>query len=355
MLAMPSGIRSLRLYFRRDRIAGFLASRLPATQVIAAVLCVCAACGPRTEAVVDPLPSWGSSPVRDAIVAFVDDITKNGSSDYVPADDRIAVFDNDGTLWVEQPIYTQFQFVLDRVKSLAPEHPQWKREQPFRAVLDGDTKAVLAGGEAGLAKLLAATHTGMTTDEFPVLVHGWISTARHPRFNRRYTELTYQPMLELLQYLRANGFKTYIVSGGGVDFMRPWTESTYGIPPEQVIGSMGKLHWEMRDSGPVLLREPAIDLVDDGPGKPVGIHKFIGRRPIFAAGNSDGDLEMLQWTTSAPGPRFAMLVHHTDAEREYAYDRASPIGRLDKALDQAPARGWSVVDMRDWAEVFPHR
>jgi hypothetical protein len=301
----------------------------------------------------DPLPSWNDGAGKTAVLNFVRRVTTTGGADFVPPAERIATFDNDGTLWTEQPIYVQFEFALDRVKSLAAQHPEWKQQQPFQAVLEGDHKSLAAAGEAGLMKILAATHSGMTTEEFETIVRQWLATARHPRFQRPYTELVYQPMVELLNYLRSNGFKTFIVSGGGVEFMRPWTEKTYGIPPEQVVGSMGKLKFEMRGSGPVLLREPGIDLVDDRAGKPVGIQKFIGRRPIFAAGNSDGDLEMLQWTTAGSGARFALLVRHTDAEREFAYDRNSHIGRLDKALDEARKRGWLVVDMKkDWKTIY---
>jgi phosphoglycolate phosphatase-like HAD superfamily hydrolase len=269
--------------------------------------------------------------------------------------ERIATFDNDGTLWTEQPYYFQFAFALDRIKAMAPQHPEWKDKQPFKALLEGDKQALAAAGEKGLIEILEATHTGMTTEEFSRIVLEWTSTARHPRFNRPYTELAYQPMLELLAYLRTNGFKTFIVSGGGVEFMRPWTERVYGIPPEQVVGSSGVVKFQIgADGKPELLKLAKIEFVDDGPGKPAGINRFIGRRPIFAFGNSDGDLQMLQWTMAGQGPRFAGLVHHTDAEREYAYDRESKVGKLDKALDEANAKGWAVVDMkRDWKAVFP--
>ena len=301
----------------------------------------------------DPLPSWTGAP-KQALSAFVERVTKEGGADYVPPAERIAVFDNDGTLWCEQPMYSQLLFALDRVRALAPSHPEWEEQEPFRSLLQGDTKAVLAGGEKALAQILAATHAGMTTDEFAVTVADWIATARHPSLQRPYTECVYQPMLELLAYLRASGFKTYIVSGGGIDFMRPWAESVYGIPPEQVIGSSGKLRFELREGQPVLVKLPEIDFVDDKEGKPAGIHKFIGRRPIAAFGNSDGDLQMLQWVTAGDGPRFGLVVHHTDAERESAYDRTSKIGTLDKALDEAGRKGWTVVDMkRDWKTVFP--
>ena len=302
----------------------------------------------------DALPSWNDGAAKQAIVDFVTRVTTEGGPDFVPVAERIAVFDNDGTLWSEQPLYFQFIFTLERVKALAPQHPEWQTEEPFRSVLANDVKGVLAGGEAGLAKLMGATHAGMTTEEFSAIVTDWLATARHPKLNRPYTELVFQPMLELLAYLRANGFKTYIVSGGGMEFMRTFSERVYGVPPEQVIGSSGKLKFEMRESGPVLMRLPVIDFIDDKQGKPVGIQKFIGRRPIAAFGNSDGDLQMLQWTTAGDGPRFGLIVHHTDAEREFAYDRKSSIGKLDKALDEAKARGWTVVNMKDdWKTIYP--
>jgi phosphoglycolate phosphatase-like HAD superfamily hydrolase len=302
----------------------------------------------------DPLPSWNDSAPKQAIIAFVEKVTKEGSTDFVAAPERIATFDNDGTLWVEQPIYFQFAFMFDRVKALAPRHPEWKTKEPFASLLKGDVKGALAGGEKGLMEMMAATHTGMTTDEFSQVVTDWIATAKHPKTGKRYTEMVYQPMLELLAYLRANGFKTFIVSGGGIEFMRPWTEKVYGIPPEQVVGSSGKLKFEMRDGKPVLVKLPEINLIDDKAGKPVGIQTHIGRRPIAAFGNSDGDLQMLQWTTAGSGARFALIVHHTDEKREWAYDRKSHIGTLDKALDEAIAKGWTVVDMKkDWKRVFP--
>jgi hypothetical protein len=302
----------------------------------------------------DPLPSWNDGAAKQAILAFVARVTKEGGPDFVPGPERIAVFDNDGTLWSEQPGYVQLAYVLDRVKALAPKHPEWRDKQPFKGVLAGDLKAALAGGERALLELVVATHAGMTTEEFAASVTSWLSTAKHPRFGRPYTELVYQPMLELLAYLRASGFKTYVVSGGGLEFMRPWVERVYGIPPEQVVGSSIKLKYEMRGDRPVLRRLPELDFIDDKSGKPVGIQKFIGRRPVAVFGNSDGDLEMLQWTTAGPGPRFGLIVRHTDAEREWAYDRQSHIGRLDKALDEAPRRGWIVVDMKqDWKVVYP--
>jgi phosphoglycolate phosphatase-like HAD superfamily hydrolase len=300
----------------------------------------------------DPLPSWNDGAAKQAIVKFVATATRADASTFIPPAERIAVFDNDGTLWAEQPLYFQFLFVVDRVKALAPSHPEWKEKQPFKAVLEGDLKTAL-GGEEAVVELIAATHTGMTTEEFAKLVADWIATARHPRFGTTYTECVYQPMIELLTYLRANGFKTFIVSGGGVEFMRVWTERVYGIPPEQVVGSTGVTRFELRDGGPVLIRQPKVDFVNDGPGKPAGINRFIGRRPVFAFGNSDGDHQMLQWTAGGGGFRFMGLVHHTDSDREWAYDRASHIGKLDKALDEATARGWTVVDMkRDWNRIF---
>jgi hypothetical protein len=302
----------------------------------------------------DSLPSWNDGPAKKAIIDFVARTTTQGSPAFVPVRERIATFDNDGTLWTEKPMYTQVAFTLDRVKTLAPKHPEWKQQQPFKAVLDGDLKAMAATGESGLTKLMMETQSGMTTSEFEQIVSEWLATAKHPRFRRPYTECVYQPMLELLDYLRASGFKTYIVSGGGIEFMRPWTEKVYGIPPEQVVGSSIKTKFEMRDGQPVLMRLPEVDFTDDKTGKPVGINRFIGRRPVAAFGNSDGDQQMLEWTAAGKGARFMLLVHHTDAAREYAYDRQSSIGHLDKALDEANAKGWIVVDMkRDWKTVFP--
>jgi len=299
------------------------------------------------------LPSWNEGPSRRAILDFVARTTNPGSPDFVSPDARIAVFDNDGTLWVEQPDYAQAAFVFDRIRGMAPEHPEWRHQQPFAAVLSGDTRTSAAIDESGIVTLMAATHAGMTTDAFAHIVMDWIATAKHPRFGRPYTALTYQPMLELLGYLRAHGFRIWIVSGGGIEFIRPWSERVYGIPPEQVIGSSIKTRFEFADGKPVLMRLPEIDFINDGPGKPVGINRFIGRQPIFAAGNSDGDLEMLHWTTRAPGPGFGLLIHHTDGAREYPYDRQSEVGRLDKALAAAPHAGWTVVDMRaDWRQVF---
>ncbi len=303
----------------------------------------------------DPLPSWNDGPVKKSITDFVAKVTTQGGAEFVPPAERIATFDNDGTLWCEQPYYSQVAFAIDRVKAMAPQHPEWRTQQPFKGLLENDMKTVAAMGQKGLLQIVAATHAGMTTDEFAKAVRDWIASARHPRFNRPYDALVYQPMLELLAYLRANGFKTFIVSGGGVEFMRPWVEKTYGIPPEQVVGSSGEVKLQYGAGGkPELLKLPKVEFIDDGPGKPVGINRFIGRRPIFAFGNSDGDLQMLQWTTAGEGVRFAGIVHHTDDVREYAYDRQSKVGKLDKALDAAKAAGWTVVDMKqDWKEVFP--
>ena len=304
----------------------------------------------------DPLPSWNDTAPKKAIVAFVQKVTAQNTPDFVPINQRIATFDNDGTLWVEQPMYTQLAFILARVKALAPKHPEWKTTQPFQGVLDGDAKAVAATGEKGLMQLMSATHAGMSVEQFQKIVSDWLAQTQHPKFKRPYTECVYLPMLELLAYLRANGFKTYIVSGGGIEFMRPMTEKVYGIPPEQVVGSSIKTTFEMTDGKPELMRLPEINFVDDGPGKPVGINQYIGRRPIAAFGNSDGDQQMLEWTAAGDGPRFMLLVHHTDAVREYAYDRASSIGKLDKAFDEANAKGWTVVDMKnDWKTILPPR
>ncbi|CEJ87522.1 Nonspecific acid phosphatase [Hyphomicrobium sp. GJ21] len=301
----------------------------------------------------EPLPSWNDGATKQAIMDFVVRVTRDGSADYVPEAQRVAVFDNDGTLWTEQPMYVQALFVADRVKTLASQHPEWTTKEPFASLLKGDATGIAASGESGIAELMAITHAGMSTDEFAVIVSDWIATARHPKTGRLYTEMVYQPMLELLAYLRENGFKTFIVSGGGIEFMRPWAERVYGIPPEQVIGSTGGLKFEMRDGVPLIMKTPDLVLNDDKEGKPVGIQRHIGRRPIAAFGNSDGDLQMLEWTCTPPGARLCLLVHHTDAEREWAYDRTSRVGRLDKALDEATARGWTIVDMKqDWKTVF---
>jgi hypothetical protein len=302
----------------------------------------------------DPLPSWNDAAPKGAIIAFVDDVITPGSAAFVPVPERIAVFDNDGTLWAEQPMYVQLAFALDRVRALAPQHPEWKDQEPFASLLRGDLTGALAGGEHAILDIVMATHGGMTTEEFEQTVNDWLATARHPRTTKPYTEMIYQPMRELLAYLRANGFKSYIVSGGGIEFMRPWTEEVYGIPPEHIVGSSIKTTFELRDGRPVLMRLPELDFIDDKAGKPVGIHKFIGRRPIAAFGNSDGDLQMLQWTAAGKGARLMLIVHHTDAEREWAYDRQSSVGRLDNALDEAQAKGWTVVDMkRDWKVIYP--
>ena len=318
--------------------------------VLAGAMLVLAAC----TAAADPLESWNDLEAKQAIIRFVRDATTPDTTTFIPPPERIAVFDNDGTLWVEQPIYVQFAFALDRAKALAPQHPEWKGKPAFDAILKGDMAAFAASGEQGVAELMAATHAGMSTDEFTKIVSDWLARARHPRFGKPYTEVVYLPMLELLEFLRDAGFKTYIVSGGGVEFMRVFAERVYGVPPEQVIGSTGELEFRMgADGKPVLVRLPKVNLVNDKGGKPVGIQRFIGRRPIFAFGNSDGDLQMLQWTAAGDGQRFMGLVHHTDAEREFAYDRKSSIGTLDKALDEANAKGWVVVDMKkDWNRVF---
>jgi len=325
--------------------------RIQLSSFLAVALVILAA---RPAPAQDPLPSWNDGASKKAIVDFVGRTTKQGGADFVPQAERIAVFDNDGTLWAEHPMYFQLAFALDRIKALAPKHPDWKTTQPFKGVIEGDMKAVLASGEKGLMQILAASHVGNTTEEFEAVVKEWIATARHPVTKRRYDEMVYQPMLEVLTCLRANGYKTYIVSGGGVEFMRPWVERVYGIPPEQVVGSRAKVKYEVRNGTPVLVRLAEIDLNDDKAGKPVGIHQVIGRRPVMAFGNSDGDFEMLEWTTSAKGPRLGVIVHHTDAAREWAYDRESHIGRLARGLDEGPKRGWVIVDMKkDWKVIYP--
>jgi phosphoglycolate phosphatase-like HAD superfamily hydrolase len=302
----------------------------------------------------DALPSWNDTGPKKAIVTFVERVTKQGSPDFVPEPARIATFDNDGTLWAEQPMYFQLAFALDRVKALVPMHPEWKDQEPFASLLKGDLKGALAGGEKAIFEIVTVTHSGMTTVEFEQIVRDWITTAKHPVTGKLYTEMVYQPMLELLAYLRGNGFKTFIVSGGGIDFMRVFSERVYGVPPDQVVGSSGKLSFEMRDSQPVLMKLPDLNFNDDKAGKPVGIQMHIGQQPIAAFGNSDGDLQMLEWARGGAGVRFALLVHHTDAVREWAYDRQSSIGHLDKALDAAQAEGWTVVDIKnDWKTIFP--
>jgi len=321
---------------------------------IVATLAWASAIAPAGAQAADPLPSWNDGATKTAILDFVARTTTAGSPDFVAAGDRIATFDNDGTLWSEQPIYFQAAFILDRIRAMAKDHPEWKDQQPFKAVLEGDLEAVMASGNKGVGELLEASSTGMSVKDFSAAVIDWTRTARHPRFDRPYTDLVFQPMIELLAHLRANGYQTFIVSGGGVEFMRPWVEGVYGIPPQQVVGSSGKTEYRLDGDRPSIVKLPGIEFIDDGPGKPVGINRFIGKRPVFAAGNSDGDLEMLQWTTLNTGPRLGILIHHTDAKREWAYDRNSHVGKLDKALDEAPRRGWLVVDMKnDWKTIYP--
>jgi phosphoserine phosphatase len=302
----------------------------------------------------DPLPSWNDTAPKQSIVAFVEKVSKEGTPDFVPPAERIAVFDNDGTLWAEQPMYFQLFFAIERIKALAPQHPEWKEKEPFASLLRGDVKAALAGGEHALVQIVMATHAGLTTEEFEKIVSDWAANSKHPKTGKPFTQMVYQPMLELLTYLRANNFKTFIVSGGGIEFMRPWTEKVYGIPPEQVIGSSIKTKFELRDGTPVLARLPELNFIDDKEGKPVAIQQHIGRRPIMAFGNSDGDFQMLEWTTAGKGPRLALIVHHDDAQREYAYDKGSHIGKLEKGLDEAPQRGWSIISMKnDWKNIYP--
>jgi len=303
----------------------------------------------------DPLSSWNDGPAKKSITEFVAKVTKEGSPDFVPPEERIATFDNDGTLWCEQPMYFQLLFALDRVKALAPQHPEWKTKEPFASLLKGDVKAAFAGGERAMLEIIVVTHAGMTTAEFEQIVKDWIATAKHPKFKRLYTECVYQPMVELLAYLRANGFKTFIVSGGGIEFMRPWTEKVYGIPPEQVVGSSIKTKYEWRDGKPVLMRLPEMNFIDDKTGKPVGINSHIGRRPIGAFGNSDGDQQMLEWTQAGTGARLMMLVHHDDAVREFAYGAESKIGTFSDALmAEAKKNDWTVISMKnDWKVIFP--
>jgi hypothetical protein len=302
----------------------------------------------------DPLPAWNGGAAKKSITDFVAKVTTAGSPDFVPVPERIATFDNDGTLWCEQPLYVQLFFAIDRVKALAPQHPEWKTKEPFASLLKGNVKAALAGGEHGILEIVMATHAGMTTDEFNQTVKNWIATAKNPKTGKLFTKMVYQPMLELLAYLRANGFKTFIVSGGGIEFMRPWTESIYGVPPEQVVGSSGKLKYEMRDGQPVLVKLPAIDFIDDKDGKPIGIQEHIGRRPIAAFGNSDGDRQMLEWTGAGSGARLMMLVHHDDAKREFDYGAKSPIGTFSDALmAEAKEKNWNVISMKDdWNKIF---
>ena len=321
--------------------------------LVGLLLCMAALVAPAAAAA-DPLPSWNEGKAKKSVLDFVERVTKAGSADFVPINQRIATFDNDGTLWCEKPLPVQLFFALDRVKTLAPEHPEWREKEPYASILKGDLKTAAAGGEHAIVDLMMATHAGMTTDQFETIVKDWIATAKHPNTDKLYTEMVYQPMLELLAYLRANGFKTFIVSGGGIEFMRPWAEKTYGIPPEQVVGSSIKTTFEFRDGKPVLMRLPEVNFIDDKGGKPVGINEHIGRRPIAAFGNSDGDLQMLQYTGAGSGARFCLYVHHDDAEREYAYDRTDHLARLDKGLDEAAAKGWTVVSMKnDWKTIFP--
>ncbi len=302
----------------------------------------------------NPLPSWNEGKAKQAIIDFVQTTTDPKSEAFIPQEERIVTFDNDGCLWSEQPMYFQFLFAMDRIKQMAPEHPEWNEQQPFKAVLEGDLETVKQSGVKGLLLLTLSSHSGITTDEFSRIVKEWINTAKHPKTGKLYKEMVYQPMLEVLDYLRGNGFKTYIVSGGGIDFMRPWTEEVYGIPPEQVVGSSGKYEWQMVDSHPQIIKLPEIDFIDDREGKPIGIQKFIGRKPVAAFGNSDGDLQMLQWTASGAGKRLMVYIHHTDAGREWAYDRQSHIGKLDTGLDEAVKKGWIVVDMAaDWKQIYP--
>jgi phosphoserine phosphatase len=315
------------------------------------LLTACATKAPQAEP--DPLPSWNAGAARQAIVEFVDAVTDPASPDYVAAAERIAVFDNDGTLWSEKPVYFQLMFVVDQIRDMAVEHPEWAHQQPYQAVLEGNLHGLLEQGEPALSELLMTTHAGLTTEAFDAVVRQWLRTARHPESGRPYTEMVYQPMLELLAYLRANGFRNFIVSGGGLGFMRPWTAEVYGIPPEQVVGTSLEMRYEERDGQIAIWRDPSLHHLNDKAGKPVGIERFIGRRPLLAGGNSDGDFEMLEWTTNGAGRRMGLLVHHTDEQREWAYDSESHVGRLARALDEAPARGWVVVDMtRDWRTVF---
>jgi len=347
----------MQLYYRRDwlcRASVFLGAAL-----LALSLAGCAGTGtastaqPVSPATADALPSWRNGTAKQTITKFVGDVTREGSPSFVAPAERIAVFDNDGTLWSEQPLYFQFLFMLDQVKAAAPGHPEWKSNPAFKALVTKDYPA-LASHEKELLQLVAGANSGMTVDEYDKTIRDWLATAQHPKFKRPYTELVYQPQLELLAYLRANGFKTFIVSGGTIEFMRPWAEKVYGIPPEQVIGSSQVVRYELRDGQPTLIRLPKIDFVDDGPGKPVGIYRNIGRKPILAFGNSDGDLQMLQYTASSSGPHLALLVHHDDAAREFAYDRQSKVGKLDKAWDEAVADGWTVVSMKDdWQTIYP--
>jgi hypothetical protein len=321
------------------------------------LMVVCTLCSIAAHAA-DPLQSWNDSAAKSSIIEFVEKVTKEGSPDFVPAEERIATFDNDGTLWCEQPMYVQAAFALDRVKAMADEHPEWKDKEPFKSILAGDLKTALAGGEKALVEIVAVTHTGMSTEEFEKIVEDWTAKSEHPRFKQPYTKCVYRPMLEVLTYLRANGFKTFIVSGGGIEFMRPWTEEVYGIPAQQVMGSSVKTKYEVHEGRPLLMRLPEVDFIDDKVGKPVGINSHIGQQPIIAFGNSDGDYEMLEWTTTGQPdkghPRLGLFVHHTDAVREYAYDHPSKVGQLKRGLEDAKAKGWVMIDMKnDWKKIFP--
>ena len=307
----------------------------------------------KTE-VTDPLPSWNEGDTKNAIMAYVANVTLEGSANFIPIVDRIATFDNDGNLWSEQPAYFQLFFAIDRIKALAAEHPEWKTTQPYQSVLEDDMSTLMSYGEHGLIKIVMASHAGNTVEEFEEIVKNWLATAKHPRFDRPYTDLVYQPMLELLTYLRAHSFKTFVVSGGGIEFMRPWVEGVYGIPKDQVVGSSIKTEFVMEDGVAKIKRLPELDFIDDKEGKPLGINKFIGRKPVFASGNSDGDLQMLQYTDSNTYESFQLYLHHTDADREWAYDRDSHIGKLDKGLDEAEAKGWTVINMKtDWKTIYP--
>jgi len=305
-------------------------------------------------AAIDPLPSWNDTAPKKAVISFVENVTRPDSRSFVPVEKRIATFDNDGTLWSEQPVYFQYFFAFDQIKTLAPQHPEWTTQEPFASILKGDMKSVLAGGDNALMAMFIGSQAGMTTDEYEKAVTQWLAAARHPRNNRLFTEMVYQPMLELLSYLRANGFKTYIVSGGDIEFIRPWTETAYGIPPEQVIGSSLKKRFELQNGKPVIVSLPELNFIDEKENKPVGIQSGIGRRPIASFGNSDGDLQMMQWTSAGTDPNLCVYVHHTDPEREWAYDRGSPVGRFDKGLDEAQAKSWTIVSMKDdWKIIYP--
>lgn len=321
---------------------------------VAWLLVLCSGLLLTLTAVADPLPSWNSGGSKQRILNFVERVTTEGSADFVPPAERIATFDNDGTLWAEQPMYFQLFFAFDRVKALAPQHPEWSTREPYASIIKGDLKAALAGGTDAVLKVAAEMHSGVTDQEFRQLVSDWFETARHPVTGQRFDHMIYQPMLELLDFLRANGFKTFIVSGGGIDFLRVFSEQAYGIPPEQVVGSSLQARYELRDGVPVIVKLPDLAFVDDKEGKPVGIHQHIGRRPIFAAGNSDGDFQMIEWTTAGEGPRLGLLVHHTDAKREWAYDSNSAIGHLERGLDIGAKQGWVIVDMKqDWKQIYP--